>query len=556
MIDVQNPGEHPVNDVLQPLLLILTALGGLALILSGFLVINTISGLLAQQTRQIGMMKAIGGRRDQIMALYFVMVLIYGLLALLIALPLGGLGAWGMTTYLLDFFNTDLEAFSIPTSVFAIQLAVGLLVPLLASIYPIMTGTRITVREAVSDYGVGKGQFGTGWLDRILGYFKGLSRPMLISLRNTFRRKGRLTLTLITLTLAGTTFITIFSTRDSMMATVDDMFASFGFDVLVMFERDYRAVELDRTTSQMPNIAMTENWGRATVNVVYADDETGDDITLEAPPADTEMYQPQLVEGRWLQPDDTNALVVNTDFMDDEPYLQVGDTVVLEVDGEDTTWQIVGVVQGTMAGSTVYANQPYFDDLTHNADKTRVARIMVSDELIADPDEITKIFEQQFTEAGFEVQQVMTLSRIQAVLENTFNFLIAFLLAMAVVMAAVGGLGLSGTMSMNVLERVREIGVMRAIGASDGAILRLVLVEGIIIGLLSWVAGAVVAVPLAWVIANVLGNSLLSQPLTYVYSFMGLWLWLVIAIILAAIASFFPARNASQLTVREVLAYE
>jgi ABC-type antimicrobial peptide transport system permease subunit len=85
---------------------------------------------------------------------------------------------------------------------------------------------------------------------------------------------------------------------------------------------------------------------------------------------------------------------------------------------------------------------------------------------------------------------------------------------MAVVMAAVGGLGLSGTMSMNVLERVREIGVMRAIGASDGAILRLVLVEGIIIGLLSWVAGAVVAVPLAWVIANVLGN-IPAQPATY-----------------------------------------
>ena len=140
--------------------------------------------------------------------------------------------------------------------------------------------------------------------------------------------------------------------------------------------------------------------------------------------------------------------------------------------------------------------------------------------------------------------------------DNIFNFLVDFLLGMAGVMAAVGGLGLSGTMSMNVLERVREIGVMRAIGASDGAVLRLVLVEGIIIGLLSWMAGAVVALPLSLVISNVLGNSLLDQPLTYAYSFIGLWLWLVIAIILAAIASFFPARNASQLTVREVLAYE
>jgi putative ABC transport system permease protein len=127
---------------------------------------------------------------------------------------------------------------------------------------------------------------------------------------------------------------------------------------------------------------------------------------------------------------------------------------------------------------------------------------------------------------------------------------------MAVVLAAVGGLGLSGTMSINVLERVREIGVMRAIGASDGAVLRLVLVEGIIIGILSWFAGAIIAVPLSLIISNLLGISLISQPLTYAYSIMGVSMWLVIAIILAAIASFFPARNASQLTVREVLAYE
>jgi putative ABC transport system permease protein len=209
-----------------------------------------------------------------------------------------------------------------------------------------------------------------------------------------------------------------------------------------------------------------------------------------------------------------------------------------------------------MTGSIVYANQPYFDRLTHNVNKARVARIKISDQFTIDPDQINKIFEDQFTKAGFEVQTVVTIAELQAVLNNSFNFLISFLLTMAVVMAAVGGLGLSGTMSMNVLERVREIGVMRAIGASDGAVLRLVLVEGIIIGLLSWLAGAVVALPLSLVISNVLGNSLLDQPLTYAYSVMGLWLWLIIAIILAAIASFFPARNASQLTVREVLAYE
>jgi putative ABC transport system permease protein len=134
--------------------------------------------------------------------------------------------------------------------------------------------------------------------------------------------------------------------------------------------------------------------------------------------------------------------------------------------------------------------------------------------------------------------------------------LINFLLAMAAVSAAVGGLGLSGTMSMNVLERVREIGVVRAIGASDLAVLRLVLVEGVIIGLLSWLAGTIVSLPVTLLITNLLGVSMMQRPLTFTFSFSGALMWLGIAVILAAIASFLPARGASRLTVREVLAYE
>jgi putative ABC transport system permease protein len=249
------------------------------------------------------------------------------------------------------------------------------------------------------------------------------------------------------------------------------------------------------------------------------------------------------------------SLVVNTDFLDDEPDLQVGDEVVLELNSKKTTWQIVGVVQGTMSDATVYANLAYFSRLTHNVGKAGMLRVSLTDPNNANR-EVSRTIEEQFKQAGLEVARSMTISEMQAMMATTFNFFVAFLLAMAVVLAAVGGLGLSGTMSMNVLERVREIGVMRAVGASDGAVLRLVLVEGVIIGLLSWLAGAILAVPLGLLISNLLGISLLSQPLTYAYSFNGLWLWLIIAVVLAALASFFPARSASQLTVREILAYE
>lgn len=556
-IRVPPPGEHPVNNILEPLLMILLGLGSLALVLSGFLVINVISAMLAQQTRQIGIMKAIGARRSQIMGLYFVTVLIYGCLSLLVALPLGAVGAWALTSYLTAFFNTDLNNFTIPTSVLAVQIAIGLLVPLLVAIYPIMSGTRITVQEAISEYGMGQGKFGTSVIDRLLQQLRGLSRPAMISLRNTFRRKGRLSLTLLTLTLAGTIFITIFTIRDSMLATLDDTLAYWNFDVMVFFEDKYRIVEIERFAAQVPIITAVECWGRDSAVRIRPDGSQSDNLSIDAPPADTQIFQPEIMAGRWLRPADTTAIVINTDVLDDEPDLQVGDELVLEIDAQQTTWQIVGLVQGAMMGPTIYINQPYYArQISHEVGQASAVRMAVEPAAAENSQELVKYLEAEFDEADFDIFRIRTLSQLRARIDTAFNFFISFLLTMALVLAAVGGLGLSGTMSINVLERVREIGVMRAIGASDAAVLRLVLIEGLIIGFLSWLAGVIVAFPLSWFISYTVGISLMQKPLTFAFSGMGIIIWLILAAILAAIASFLPARGASRLTVREVLAYE
>jgi putative ABC transport system permease protein len=137
-----------------------------------------------------------------------------------------------------------------------------------------------------------------------------------------------------------------------------------------------------------------------------------------------------------------------------------------------------------------------------------------------------------------------------------FNFIIGAVMIMAVLLAVVGGLGLMSTMSINVLERTREIGVMRAIGASNGAVLQIILSEGIFIGLISWFVGLLLALPVGRVISQALGQAIFRTELSYTFSVPGAALWLVLVIILASLASFLPAWNASRLTVREVLAYE
>jgi putative ABC transport system permease protein len=113
-----------------------------------------------------------------------------------------------------------------------------------------------------------------------------------------------------------------------------------------------------------------------------------------------------------------------------------------------------------------------------------------------------------------------------------------------------------GTMSINVLEQTREIAVMRAIGAGDGAVIRIVLAQGLLIGALSWVLGAILAAPLSLGLSNIVGIAFLRAPLTYTFSASGCLLWLLIVILLSALASVLPARNASRVSVRDALAYE
>ena len=88
-----DPNKHFLQDMVNGVIMITTVMGVLALELGLFLVVNTINALVAQQIPQIGIMKAIGGTTRQVMTLYLVSVLIYGLLALIIALPLGVLAA-------------------------------------------------------------------------------------------------------------------------------------------------------------------------------------------------------------------------------------------------------------------------------------------------------------------------------------------------------------------------------------------------------------------------------------------------------------------------------
>jgi putative ABC transport system permease protein len=130
------------------------------------------------------------------------------------------------------------------------------------------------------------------------------------------------------------------------------------------------------------------------------------------------------------------------------------------------------------------------------------------------------------------------------------------MMVMAILIAIVGGLGLAGTMSINVMERTREIGVMRAIGASNGNIQSIVIIEGMVVGLISWLIAIVFSIPITNILCYGVGASILTAPMPPVYDVNGSLTWLAGTLLIATIASTLPARHASRLTVKDTLAYE
>lgn len=547
------PGEHPLNGPISALLLLLGVLGAISLLASSFLVINTMSALLAQQVRQIGVIKAVGGRTSQLLGMYLVMVILLAVLALLIAVPLGMAGGIAFSSFLSRTLNLNVTSYTIaPVAVLA-QVAVGLIVPLLAAFYPILSRTRITVHDAINDYGadVVRSPLMRG-LTRLSQNASSLNR---LALRNPFRRWGRLVFTLITLSLSGMLFISIMSVRESLFKSLDDATAYRGYDLRLDFNESYAAGEVIREAMAVPGVTRAEGFS-FTPRALCDCDGDSQNISVFALSPSSAMFRPPVSEGRWLLPDDENSVVINTALQRDQSGIDVGDEIGVHIEGRETTVHVVGVFDEMMGTPGFYINLPYYTHLLGEDGRVNSVWITTQHHDEAAQNDALRTLETRFADAGWVVTASYTFTEWRSFLAFHFNIITVFLMVMAVILATVGGLGLMGTMSINVIERTREIGVLRAVGASNRAVLRVFIAEGIVIGLLSWAVSSVIAFPPGKHLSDAVGTTFLRVPLDYTFSLTGVLLWVVIVIVLAALASFLPAYRAARMSVHDVLAYE
>ena len=157
--------RHPLDGIIQALIAILIILGVLIAFLSGSLIANTMSALLSQHLRQIGIMKLVGARRAQVTVMYIVLIMSFGVVALVLSVPAASFSAYALLGFIADIVNFVMQDFRVVPQAIVVQVIVGLIIPPAAGLLPVLRGSRISVQEAISNLGISGGQAERG-MDR------------------------------------------------------------------------------------------------------------------------------------------------------------------------------------------------------------------------------------------------------------------------------------------------------------------------------------------------------------------------------------------------------
>ncbi len=549
---VPEPDQQILEDNMQSVLLILGAFGPLTLLLGGFLVINVMAAAMAQQIPQIGALKSLGARVGSILRLYLSMVLVYGLLALTLAVPGGLAGAYFLSQGLAEGMNFDIQQFTLAPQALALQVLGALLLPLLAAFWPVWQGARLSVRAAIS--GQGDGHYRRGLLAWLLARLPRLRQMARLSINNVFRRPARLTLTLTALTLAGAMFMATLGIQSALQRGLAENLLADRYDVsLDLAGLTDRATLLELALAQ-PGVAQAEGWLVLQARPQLSEDVTGSTLLLFGVPQDSEMTRPRVVAGHWPAAGAAPPQLY-LESVSAERLGQMNDNLTLTVGGQSLEFSLVGRGPRSLQplGYMLYedlavalsldgfANRLVVSTLAHDAASQNAAQAALLTAL---------------KDAGHTVVGSSTTAAIQAASAANLDRITGLLLAMVVLTAVVGGLGLAITMSLSVLERTREIGILRSLGARGGQVRQMVLLESLLTAWLSVALAAALAQPLGARLGNILGQALLAVDLDFQFPWTALGIWLALLTVIAVVASVAPARAAARLTIRAALAYE
>lgn len=560
-IQVPSPGMHPHQSQMTAVLSIFTIFSFMILVLGSILVATSMATLMVKHVRQIGLMKTIGGSSIQIGGMYVFMMLVLCTAALIASIPLSRLAAFGFCTQIASLLNLEITDSSIPVSVLLIQISAGILIPMGVTAMPLIRGSRISIRAALDNFGVSSSN--QGWFAGFISRTNVFSDTYRLALRNAFRQRSRLVLTIGLLAAGGAMFMTALNVSDAWDINLKRIYTQRLYDQDIRLNNHIAPDTLLEIIETIEGVKTVEGWDYASTSVArdgayevtktYPDKGHGS-FSILALPVNSTLLNPTITEGRWLHTEGTNEVVLNQLARNTE--MKIGDEILLSLNDKPTKWKIIGFTEDVGSPATAYVSIKTFAGLNNTPGKIGTLRIAYTDrskEFASNRNrEIDLLLETQ----NITVSSSTPVWLLHNAVAAHMKVLVNSLLTMAVLMTIVGTLGLTSTISVNVLERTREIGVMRAIGATPKKIRNLIVSEGFTIGLLSVVIAFLISLALSYFMGRFIGHISFRTTLTLTISVTAILIWLGIIVFGSYLASLFPARKANRITTREALAYE
>jgi putative ABC transport system permease protein len=546
----RNPDDYVGKRQLDALVLLMTVFSLVGLVIASFLVANTLAAVISEQMGEIGAMKAIGATGGKVVSIYVVAGVLYGVVGTGLGLALGIFGGHALLLYLGGLFNLGIGGISVDAADVLQGIGVGVGVTTLAAFLPAWRGTAITVRKALDNYGI-TATYGQGAFDRLVQRLSRLPRVPAIALRNLARRKGRNAVTVMAIALATAAFLAAQSTSDSVNLSIGNAYDVYGADAWVWFQSPVTE-GFANTLRAMPEVQAVEAWASSGAAV---DDLR---VTMWGIPPNTGLYnyQTRITAGRWLQPDEPESAVVST-RMAESRHLRPGDRIELRVGGANAWLTIVGLVNDNAQGLSSSSRGKVFvaldtaSRLMNRRDAADFFAVQFTAHDGASVERSLAAVERKYRDlspgmlaAYADEQSSLEASRILTIL----------LYAMTVIVALIGGIGVANTLTLNVLERRREIGVMRAVGGQNTHLVQVFLTEALAMGGFGFLLGLALGWPMArglvWLMEQVL------FPLDFIFPVGMVGSAFLFTLALTAIASIGPALGAARLKVSQALRYE
>ena len=546
---IRSPGDWPgksgfnkITDV-SYVITLLALLGALVLLSS------TISTLVGEQTQEIATMKAIGARERQIRRVYLRTAGLLGGLGAIVGAVLGILLSCALTSYFASSLYAISAPFSVDLPVVLASIAVGVIGAPLAALPAVRRAARLPLAEALQASGSATGP--EGRLEPLLRRARFLPRTAQIGLRGVTRRGRRSITTALQVALAVATLLAFLSLASSVSNTVNQSWNSYRFNIFAdTVTGQPLPPNAGTLIASIPGVAHIQPQLTNSVNL------GGQDGDVWAIP-DRPMYSFHLVSGRLLTPADTRAqarVTVVEQSIAGASNTHVGERVMLRTAVGQVPFTVVGIVSDQQENGTVlYVPLTTMQSVLHTpgaVNRYWIQTTSGSQQLI---DQTNTRLERASAIHGLQIKT--TRVYVGAAQDRaTYRGITTAINVLGLLIVAISMVALINTLTMVVLERTREIGILRCIGAHARDVRRIFATEGMTVALAGWVIGIPLGFGLAhaivWLVQNVFNEHLL-----FTFPALNIPIALIGTIILALLVIQIPLRRAVRFKPGEALRY-